>query len=95
MSPDPESHDYDPRLFYPMPMEKQPEALRLADVLDLLWMDGHTPQKAAAELRRLHSMNAQLLELLEEARDELKVEEEQLEFVSRIFAATAAAKGEA
>ena len=36
-------------------MSAQPEALRLADTLDLLWMDGETPQKAAAELRRLLS----------------------------------------
>lgn len=34
---------------------QQPEALRLADVLDLLAMDMQTPRKAATELRRQHT----------------------------------------
>ena len=34
-------------------MSEKSEALRLAEVLDLLWMDGQTPRQAAAELRRL------------------------------------------
>jgi hypothetical protein len=38
----------------------QPEALRLADYLDI---DGK--HKCAAELRRLHSVNAELLEALD------------------------------
>lgn len=38
----------------------QPEALRLAEVLDLLWLDGQTPRQAAAELRRLHAENEAL-----------------------------------
>ena len=38
--------------------KKQPEALRLADVLDLLAMDMKTPRQAAAELRRLYAENA-------------------------------------
>jgi len=42
---------------------KQPEALRLADALD-----HHSPHRiereAAAELRRLHEVNAELLEAL-------------------------------
>lgn len=38
-----------------------PEALRLADILDLLAMDMKTPRQAAAELRRLHSLTAQAI----------------------------------
>ena len=38
-------------------MSAQPEALRLAEVLDLLAMDMKTPRQAAAELRRLHEQN--------------------------------------
>lgn len=34
---------------------EQPEALRLADTLDLLAMDLRTPRAAAKELRRLHA----------------------------------------
>ena len=40
-----------------MTNEQQPEALRLADVLDLLAMDMKTPRQAAAELRRLYAEN--------------------------------------
>jgi hypothetical protein len=46
-------------------MSKQPEALRLADVAG--WATG-TPSwalEAASELRRLHSVNADLLEALQ------------------------------
>lgn len=45
-------------------MNTQPEALRIADTLELLWMDGHTPRKAATELRRLHEANQELVEAL-------------------------------
>jgi hypothetical protein len=48
-------------------MSTQPEALRLAEILDLLWLDGQTPKKAAAELRRLHKANQELLEVLTRA----------------------------
>lgn len=44
-------------------MTTQPEALRLAD-----WCDTHNTiqhDKAAAELRRLHSANAELLKAME------------------------------
>jgi hypothetical protein len=47
-------------------MSKQPEALRLADDLDQ-W--SHTTldvHEAAAELRRLHEVNAELLEALKD-----------------------------
>ena len=40
------------------------KATELADVLDLLWIDGQTPRQAAAELRRLDSVNKALLEAL-------------------------------
>jgi hypothetical protein len=49
-------------------MSTQPEALRLAAALDeLLGYRGINPDvgKAAAELLRLHSVNAELLEALE------------------------------
>jgi len=42
----------------------QPEALRLADALDRQFL--HVCEPAAAELRRLHTINAQLLEALED-----------------------------
>ena len=47
-------------------MNTQPEALRLAE-----WLDGHSngpmaaQKKAAAELRRLHAVNTELLEALD------------------------------
>lgn len=44
-------------------MTEQPEALRLADALE---EKEYPPRRAAAaELRRLHSVNAQLLEALD------------------------------
>ena len=49
-------------------MTQQPEALRLADALDLYATgDAHQRdiEQAAAELRRLHEVNAELLEALE------------------------------
>jgi hypothetical protein len=50
-------------------MTQQPQALQLADALErCLPHDSyelHTQQEAAAELRRLHSVNAQLLEALD------------------------------
>ncbi len=45
-------------------MSEQPEALRLADWLDADACDLQTPRLAAAELRRLHAVNAELLEAL-------------------------------
>ena len=44
-------------------MSTQPEALRLADELDGTVKTGYW--EAAAELRRLHSVNAELLEALD------------------------------
>ncbi len=50
-------------------MSEQPEALWLADWLDhvdLAPMDYEDAEKAAAELRRLHAVNAELLEALKD-----------------------------
>ncbi len=41
-----------------------PESLRLADWLDADACDLQTPRLAAAELRRLHAVNAELLKAL-------------------------------
>lgn len=42
---------------------KQPEALRLAYIIEANW-DRQYGKQAAAELRRLHEVNAELLEAL-------------------------------
>lgn len=43
---------------------KQPEALRLAEYFGKFWGKNDDEYKAAAELRRLHEVNAELLEAL-------------------------------
>ena len=43
--------------------DKQPEALRLADQIDV-WGKDSSLDKAAAELRRLHEVNAELVEAI-------------------------------
>ncbi len=43
---------------------KQPKALRLADYLDALFDDDGEPKQAAAELRRLHEANQEMMEAL-------------------------------
>jgi len=45
-------------------VSKQPEALRLADILQHKLPSVECLEKAAAELRRLHAVNAELLERL-------------------------------
>lgn len=46
-------------------MTKQPEALRLADALEnMVHMNFAATDQAAAELRRLHEVNAELVEAL-------------------------------
>jgi hypothetical protein len=45
-------------------MSEQPKALRLADWLDADACDLKTPREAAAELRRLHEVNAELERVL-------------------------------
>ena len=51
-------------------MSEQPEALRLADLLDD--MTCNTPHPAAAELRRLYEHNQELLSALKKAADDLE-----------------------
>jgi hypothetical protein len=48
-------------------MSEQPEALRLADALDVGEISYTGMCKAAAELRRLHAVNEELLNALKEA----------------------------
>ena len=48
--------------------DKQPEALRLAEHLEQFWADYDQEYKAAKELRRLHEVNAELLEALKLAQ---------------------------
>ena len=50
-------------------MADQPEALRLADFLDDQYDPSHNLEEAAAELRRLHAVNQELLEALEKIAD--------------------------
>jgi hypothetical protein len=46
-------------------MNTQPEALRLAEMFERIWEgQSNIDTEAAAELRRLHSVNAELLEVL-------------------------------
>lgn len=51
-------------------MTNQPEALELADTLDLGGGTRSEQYKAAKELRRLHSVNQELVEALEVLSDE-------------------------
>ena len=41
-------------------IDKQPEALRLADWFESFYLPTSTQAKAAAELRRLHTLNVEL-----------------------------------
>ena len=50
-------------------MTTQPEALRLADELEKCWADPGLQLRAAAELRRLHESNTDLVKALEEMLD--------------------------
>ena len=52
-------------------MNTQPEALRLAALLDAHQFD--EPHAAAAELRRLHAQRDALLEALKEAAEALEI----------------------
>lgn len=56
---------------------KQSEALRLADELEAAWegveMD-EVDRQAAAELRRLHAVNTELLDLMQRAIRRLEIE---------------------
>jgi len=46
--------------------DKQPDALRLADQLERMSLSTPWDKKAAAELRRLHEVNAELVEALKD-----------------------------
>ena len=52
-------------------MTEQPEALRLAEQLETEWGDDCELEAAAAELRRLYALNAELLEALRKCSDQL------------------------
>jgi hypothetical protein len=49
--------------------DTKPEALRLADELETDWFSDYDLQNASEELRRLHEVNAELLEALKEICD--------------------------
>ena len=53
-------------------MNEQPEALRLADVLESRCVPAPLCEKAAAELRRLHEKNTRLTECLFQAQEAAK-----------------------
>jgi len=51
-------------------MNTKPEALRLAEILDRPGYGWNsTPSECAAELRRLHALNAELLAVLKEFQE--------------------------
>jgi hypothetical protein len=84
-------------------MADKSEALRLADALDR-WHEGVFPCEAAAELRRLHAVNRELLEALRltsidcqylhHAHKDRHLLFEECPVVARINAAIAKAEGE-
>lgn len=79
-------------------MSTQPEALRLANALEKYWgaERGHDRERqAAAELRRLHAVNEELLEALIEYVNADSVEEELNPRKRMARAAIAKAGGEA
>ena len=53
-------------------MSNKPEALRLADSLERMSLSTKWDKQAAAELRRLHEVNQELLEALNHAREGIK-----------------------
>jgi len=53
-------------------MTTQPEALRLADQLGVRYSGFPSCDEAAAELRRLHAVNAELLQALKDATDAIE-----------------------
>jgi hypothetical protein len=84
-------------------MADQPEALRLADVLDHVELrpsDYKDVDKAAAELRRLHELNVDKTEIIaalsavnQELLEALKYHQEQTRPIERTRAAIAKAEG--
>jgi mevalonate kinase len=72
-------------------MTTQPEALRLANILEKMPL-GQCDEQAAAELRRLHEVNQELLEALKEIMS--WEENEQMTWAQKARAAIAKATGE-
>jgi hypothetical protein len=76
-------------------MSTQPEALRIAESIECIIQPYPLEVKAAAELRRLHALNAQMLEALQEVfviGDRLVADVYGREFVHTARAAIAAAR---
>lgn len=71
----------------------QPEALRLADELEIGGFDFLTQLEAVAELRRLHALNAELLTMLVEAANFIQPYSTGQDLLERIDAAIAKATG--
>jgi hypothetical protein len=72
---------------------KQPKALRLADQLKERYGAMVPTSQAAAELRRLHALNAQMLEALRGVDDDMRSEFGTGFDYSLVTAAIAAATG--
>ena len=64
---------------------KQPEALRLADELDVGDFDVLTNYAAAAELRRLHEANQAMLEALKCVKERLATSPIYVMYASEVF----------
>jgi hypothetical protein len=73
-------------------MNKQPEALRLADALTTPYTEIN--REAATELRRLHEVNVELLESLQGLMHEWTTPTEYLDAAKAARAAIAKATGE-
>ncbi len=75
--------------------DKQSEALQLADCLDRMSLSTQWDKKAAAELRRLHQANAELVELaLEEREACAKLCEESDKYRGEYFAKLIRSRGQ-
>ncbi len=77
-------------------MTEQPKALRLADALDRgTYLLSRERNSTAAELRRLHEVNAELLALLKEVCDETRHPDYDwsVDLAQRVRAAIARAEG--
>ena len=62
---------------------KQPEAIRLADDLETLRMNTATNDQAAAELRRLHTVNQVLVDALQSVLDMCNEDSHARDYASR------------
>lgn len=76
-------------------MSEQPEALRIADELIALHGPTEIDERAAAELRRLHEVNQELLEALKAVYDTCSWgDEASYDAMEKARAAIARAEGE-